>query len=364
MLWGLMLRRLKKGFILIFAREPRLKWGEQAKRMNGNKMKRFSWIAAFLILSLAVVAWFGRGAAKAQTPWSPQAFAITYGGRIELNAEEGQNVKVWLPLASDRDGQKILKREIHIPYDFEVTRDPVHENEMAFFEVPSPAPSAIEFTIDYVAEVSQDEFYRRNEEQSAEKYLTPSRLMVIDEEVEKRVKAATMGRNSVLQKARAIFDDVLGHMSYDKSMPGWGHGDTLRACLLGKGNCTDFHSLFISMSLASHIPSRFKIGLPIPDESEGSISGYHCWAEFYDPRSGWQPVDVSESWKHPELTNAYFARFSTNKFLLSVGRDLILVPRQSDAPVNIFFNPYVEIDGVASEAKFEPEFYFRKQNQK
>ncbi len=87
------------------------------------------------------------------------------------------------------------------------------------------------------------------------------------------------------------------------------------------------------------------MGLPIPSVAESSIKGYHCWAEFYHPTRGWQPVDASEAWKHPERREAYFGGFDTNKFLLSVGRDITLSPKPANAPLNIFFYPYVEVDG-------------------
>ncbi|MBI2248194.1 MAG: transglutaminase domain-containing protein, partial [Armatimonadetes bacterium] len=133
-----------------------------------------------------------------------------------------------------------------------------------------------------------------------------------------------------MEKARGIYEAVTRQVAYDKSAPGYGRGDTRRACLLGKGNCTDFHSLFLSMARAAQIPSRFKIGVVIPppdgfaererprsgrasgapsgggiipQDTWRTIPGYHCWAEFYEPWQGWVPVDASEAWKHPELAD-------------------------------------------------------------
>jgi len=169
--------------------------------------------------------------------------------------------------------------------------------------------------------------------------------MNVDEEVRKRASAAVQNHSTFYDKAKAIYEDVIRRMSYDKTVPGWGRGDTVRACLLGKGNCTDFHSLFISMAHAAEIPARFKIGLTIPEAGEGEIPGYHCWAEFYEEGKGWRPVDASEAWKQPNRKEAYFGHFDTNKFLISVGRDIDLVPRQAGSSVNIFFYPYVEVDG-------------------
>lgn len=44
-------------------------------------------------------------------------------------------------------------------------------------------------------------------------------------------------------------------MSYDTSGRGWGRGDVVYACKVGKGNCTDFHSLFMALALAEGIPA-------------------------------------------------------------------------------------------------------------
>ncbi|MBI4387557.1 MAG: transglutaminase domain-containing protein, partial [Candidatus Omnitrophica bacterium] len=43
--------------------------------------------------------------------------------------------------------------------------------------------------------------------------------------------------------------------------------------------------------------------------------------------------------------------------LISAGRDIELVPKQSGSPVNIFFYPYVEVDGKEwDDAKTSFEF--------
>ena len=72
------------------------------------------------------------------------------------------------------------------------------------------------------------------------------------------------GKTGELQQARAIYDYVLANMKYDKTGTGWGRGDTLWACDSKRGNCTDFHSLFMSMARSQGIPARFDIWLPYP----------------------------------------------------------------------------------------------------
>src|SRR5207245_9493900 len=101
----------------------------------------------------------------------------------------------------------------------------------------------------------------------------------------------TAGDATPIQKARHIYDYVLATMRYDKSGEGWGRGDAVWACTSKRGNCTDFHSLFIGMMRSSGIPARFEIGFPLPEnKTEGDISGYHCWAEFYLAGVGCVPL--------------------------------------------------------------------------
>ena len=277
---------------------------------------------------------------------SERYFEITYAATFKDLPKDAGSIQIWIPLASSREGQTILNREIKVPVTYQITTDPVYENEMVYFEIKQPMPEALTFEATYTAEVSHRNFLTSsNHEKNLQKYLKPSRLAVVNEEVRDRTRDAIGKKMSWPEKAKAIYDDVIHHMNYDKTVPGWGRGDTVRACLLGKGNCTDFHSLFISMAYAAEIPARFKIGFTVPESPAGEIPGYHCWAEFYEENTGWKPVDASEAWKHPKRKEAYFGNFDTNKFLISVGRDINLVPRQSEPPVNIFFYPYVEVDG-------------------
>lgn len=306
-------------------------------------MKKTIFLAGSLLLSGSVYFFHPFGASTSFP--DHRKFQIVYKFSIEEWPPHAQQARIWVPLASSRDGQKILQREIKAPRAYRISRDPVYGNEMAYLELQRPLPERLDVEVTYLAEVAKERFERENSAEGLDKYLKPSTLMVVNDLVRQRTEEVVRGKKTVKEKARAIYDAVITHMRYDKTTPGWGRGDTVRACLLGKGNCTDFHSLFISMAHAAGIPARFKIGLTVPAASEGKISGYHCWAEFYEEAKGWQPVDASEAWKHPERKEVYFGNFDTNKFLINVGRDINLVPKQKGPPLNIFFYPYVEVDG-------------------
>ncbi|MBI4398289.1 MAG: transglutaminase domain-containing protein [Candidatus Omnitrophica bacterium] len=280
-------------------------------------------------------------------------FELTYQGEIKIPVHE-KAIEVWIPLASSREGQKILERKINLPVKCQIFREPIYGNEMVYFKAEK-AGSLIPFSIQYHALTDRNYFNKRAAQGETTLYLEPSRLMSEDGRIREIAKSVVSPKASFSEKAKSIYNYVITHMQYDKTTPGWGSGDTRRACEVGKGNCTDFHSLFISVAHAAEIPARFKIGFQVPTDSGGAITGYHCWAEFSDEKRNWNPVDASEAWKHPEKQAYYFARFDPNKFLISMGRDIDLVPRQKGEPVNIFFYPYVESDGkvIAGSARME-----------
>jgi transglutaminase-like putative cysteine protease len=162
-----------------------------------------------------------------------------------------------------------------------------------------------------------------------------------------------------LALARQLYDAV--DVTYKKEGNGWGRGDTNWVCDSGYGNCTDFHSLFLSLARSQGLPAKFEIGFSIPnDKKAGPIAGYHCWAWFYwDLHESWVPVDISEADKHPDLHDYYFGSLTADRVVFSTGRDLELVPKNAQGPVNFLIYPYIEVGGeVVAEDKVELMFEF------
>jgi transglutaminase-like putative cysteine protease len=180
--------------------------------------------------------------------------------------------------------------------------------------------------------------------------LAQLQFVLINDEVRTIAAGATARTQGVVPRARALYDWVFDHMQYDKSVPGWGLGDIPYCLKVGKGNCTDFHTLFIALARANGIPARWSIGFPLAygdgksaPASDQAVAGYHCWAEFYAPGVGWIPVDISEARKHPELKDYFFGHLSGNRVLFTRARDFVL---PGDAtPRNYLVYPVVRIDG-------------------
>jgi transglutaminase-like putative cysteine protease len=169
-------------------------------------------------------------------------------------------------------------------------------------------------------------------------------------------KDVVKGKEGDLVRARAIYDHVIGRMSYKKYGKGWGKGDAVYACDTRRGNCTDFHAYFMALARAVDIPARFAIGAGIPSSrDEGGVDGYHCWVEFY-AEGKWWPVDISEADKYADLETYYFGHHPANRFELSRGRDLVVDPGPESGPINFLAYPVMETDGELKKVKVKFTF--------
>jgi Transglutaminase-like superfamily len=267
----------------------------------------------------------------------------------------GERVRIWIPAAHSDEFQEVKVVSIKGDLPLKKTREAEFGNEMFYAQAPRNKQAELHFEVTYDV-VRQERLtlgvYAPHLEdvslpaKEQKRYLAPDALVPITGLPAELAAKTTAGQNTTLGKARALYDYVFATMKYDKTGTGWGRGDVLYACDAKKGNCTDFHSLFIAMARSQGIPARFEIGFPLPaDKTSGEIAGYHCWADFFDPKHGWIPVDISEAWKHPEMKNYFFGAHDANRIQFTVGRDLELNPRQDGKPLNYFVYPYVEVGG-------------------
>jgi transglutaminase-like putative cysteine protease len=280
-------------------------------------------------------------------------FTFHYSFTVK-NLSAGEQVRVWIPAAQSDPYQevKIISAKGDLP--LKKTSESKYGNQIYYAETTSAQPE-LHFDIEYevvryerVALGQNAPHVIRASLSSQEKQqdLQPDVLVPVTGLPADLAAKVTQGKTESLDKARAIYDYVFTTLSYDKTGSGWGRGDVLYACDAKKGNCTDFHSLFIAMARSQGIPARFEIGFPLPpDQHSAEIAGYHCWSDFYVEGGGWIPVDISEAWKHPERRNYFFGSHDVNRVQFSLGRDLRLSPPQNGKPLNYFVYPYVEVDG-------------------
>jgi len=273
------------------------------------------------------------------------------------NVSAGKRVRVWIPLAHSDAFQevKILSRSGDLA--LKEVRQPEYGNEVLYAEKSKADKTEYSFSVDYDVvrhehvvlvngKLANGVHAEKAPRLELTRFLEADRLVPVTGVPAQLAEQETKGANTPLEKAKDIYEYVFRTMKYDKTGEGWGRGDTLWACDSKHGNCTDFHSVFISMARAEKIPARFQIGFPLPaDKHSAEIPGYHCWAEFYTDATGWVPVDISEAWKHPEKHDYFFGAHDVNRVQFTQGRDLKLKPAQDGAPLNYFVYPYVEVGG-------------------
>ena len=275
--------------------------------------------------------------------------------RVKLPEING-DARLWIPLAKTDAFQTVANEEISIPIKWEKVRDRDYGNDICVLH-PQSADSGKTIELRYRVVRREKSAYPANGEDPA-CYLRPEKLVPINETFKTLAEQAIAGKGNDLERAKALYNHVLGRMRYDKSGAGWGRGDAVYACDARTGNCSDFHAYFIALARSIGIPARFAIGATIPaDKNEGAIEGYHCWAEFFaDGR--WVPVDISEGWKNPKLAEYYFGHNPANRFELTKGRDLIVDPAPATGAINFLAYPLLEIDGKIM--KTETSFSFRR----
>jgi transglutaminase-like putative cysteine protease len=321
--------------------------------------RRFISIA--LVTASAVLA---QDATKTAAP-KVRKLEVGYESAIADIPAGSKLLRVWLPMPRTEQGvQEVISASVEpVPGGKVVEKtDKSGDNRYWVIDVPNP-PTAV--TIKATMQVKRTEQINNKFDGAGAKKLGPEDREKLKDALSANAKVPTtgeiekitdqavpVGETNTVKMARKIYDHVLGTMEYKKTGTGWGQGDTMWACANKYGNCTDFHSVFMSMGRLRGIPVRFSMGLPVPTEKgAGAISGYHCWAEFYVPELGWVPVDISEADKDPKMAEYYFGALTADRVGFTRGRDLELDPAPASGKQNFFIYPIVEVDGKAHPEK-------------
>lgn len=295
---------------------------------------------------------FLAGSALAES--KERSFRFEYRAGVP-SATSGGKFLLWVPIPHDDDSQRISNLRIESSEPYRLSTDALGNRILS---IESEKPPSVTLKFDCL---------RREHLRPAEKptnaadslsdterarWLAPDRMVPLDDTIRKWAHEVVDAAHpkTDLEMARVIYDHIVATVKYDKTGKGWGRGDIYYACDARRGNCTDFHAIFIGYARAMGIPARFSIGFPIPPErGEGSISGYHCWAEFYAKGIGWIPIDASEAAKNPSMREYFFGAHDENRVEFTRGRDLKLAPLQTGEALNYFVYPYAEADGQPVE---------------
>jgi len=276
-----------------------------------------------------------------------RTFAFIYSATI-TGLTPNQSACIWIPVPPTNEDQEVKIVSKELPGMEQISTEPKFGNQVLYVEGKADDKGNIPFFVTFRVtrkEVRGDFHKHPGDMDMLDRFLKPDKRVPVGGKSLTLILDRDMPKDEV-ETARVLYDVVNEHMRYSKEGTGWGRGDSDWACDSRYGNCTDFHSLFISLARAQHIPAKFEIGFPLPEKrGQGEVAGYHCWAKFRPKGRDWIPVDISEANKNPKRRDYYFGNLTEDRVAFSMGRDITLIPKQDGEPLNFFIYPYVEVDG-------------------
>jgi len=311
-----------------------------------------------------------------------RSFQFTY--EVDIEPTNGKKLEVWIPIPTSNKVQTISALKINTNgLEYSLEDEKVHGNKYLYINQLDGTTESKKIAVifDVVRKEHQNVHY---ENVDPNEYLHSYNSVPVGGVFNKIIDENKLSKNNV----RQIYDYVLNGMHYgkpksvdnqyyknpwlnadgkyglkevsrdevvklyqkakkEKNNYTFGNGNSIYACDIGVGNCTDYHSYFMSLDRTMGIPARFHMGFPIPDGESGKVGGYHCWADYYIENKGWYPVDISEADKYPEKIDYFFGTVCNNRVEMMVGRDFKLKGYELDF-VNLFIYPIMEINDKLS----------------
>ncbi len=366
----------------------------QAADPFGTEQRRGCLALGSLARLLNSVKLVGLMALMATAAWAQTPKQATFDARHELKVtvpDGAKKVRVWFAIPQDVPQQKVSDFKVECPFPYRIEKDATEGNKFLYVEVSNPTVK--EFALVTTFRITRNEVHcivdpkktcplNDAERQRLARYLAPNQYVIIDDRIRQIAKEVVGDEKNPILAARKIYDWVLNYADYWVKDPANKKASPVGStdyCLTTKtGNCTDFHSLWASMARAAGIPTRIVYGSFFKKELDGKDvdQSYHCWPEFYAPNVGWISHDVAVAdlfaddikltpenttlvqrttaagyfGKDLKTVDYYFGSLDERRVTWSVGRDLVLSPKQDAGPVNALPKAYVEIDGqVAKE---------------
>jgi len=320
--------------------------------------------------------------AKESIPLGTRSFQFMYS--VDIESTDGKKLELWIPVPVSNEVQTISNLQFNMNgLEYSILNEKMHNNKYLYINHESGTKKQTSLTM--IFNVIRKEHKNVNYNNvNPKKYLEAYNTVPIGGVFNKIISENDLSINDI----RGIYNYVLEGMHYGKPksidnkyyQEPWlspddkygmkkvgrddvvelykisnekggnytfGNGNAIYACDIGVGNCTDYHSYFISLDRTMGIPTRFHMGFSIPLDESGKVRGYHCWADYIIKGKGWFPVDISEADKDPNKKDYYFGTIDNNRIDMIIGRDFIL-EGYDQGPINLFIYPIMEINDKTS----------------
>ena len=355
-------------------------------------MKQLSYIVIFAVIGTMVYLTLN------QTAKSSRSFEFTYKVDLEGDNNSETIMKTWIPIPQSINNVQTISNE-KLTYnkdelDCELLTEEVHKNKYYYCEAKNNEieKASLIFTCD----VERKEHKKVNLDINPDIYKEANNMVPVgapkfakviskgelngtdikkiynyvltgmhygkptDDENSDNYKYINGGKNPNTGLEWLTNDTTYGELNIEKddlvasqnkdTNYAYGNGNADYACDIGVGNCTDYHSYFMSLCRTLDVPARFHMGFNIPpddtEDGEGAVKGYHCWADYYkedaNGQGAWYPVDISEADKAPNKADYFFGTLDKNRVEFTTGRDLVLKGRDPESPENFFIYPLFE----------------------
>jgi transglutaminase-like putative cysteine protease len=187
---------------------------------------------------------------------------------VKEGAAGAKRVDLWIPVPQSDAHQDVRNLRIRSFYPHKLGTA-AHGNKMAHLSVETPPPAGFSVTVSFDATRREHiqsrlaggpPLARDEDPRELAQYLKPDRLVPLDDRIRGWAGDVLRAANARtdLEKARAIYNHVVATVKYDKSGKGWGRGDLYYACDERRGNCTDFHAIFIGYARGRQNPRALR----------------------------------------------------------------------------------------------------------
>lgn len=229
--------------------------------------------------------------------------------------------EVFIAVPHNTQNQKILNEIVFQPDLFKFLDD--GDEKIAYFKFERIEGGEIKkvkmalnvtlFNLRYM--IFPENVQNKIPEDIKKKYLgDDSKYLINDAVIKNAMSEVIKDENNIYWKARKLYQFVIDKLSYEMT-GGWNPAP--RVLQNGRGSCSEYSFLLISLLRSAGIPSRFVGSIVVRGDDASWDDVYHRWVEIYLPPYGWIPADANKGDKEfPYLQAKGFGELD-NKVLIT-----------------------------------------------